>query len=127
MITIETLNPHRYTPTSEQLSNLNKLAFAMSTVESAYITHGGSDFIITSGLRSIADQQKINPTASKSAHLEGLACDVADLNKKIWFFCIDNLEAIIELGLYLEDKLYSPRHVHFQLRPPASGKRIFQP
>jgi hypothetical protein len=127
MITVETLNPNRYHPTQDQLANLSKLAFAVSTIEYSYIKQGGREFIVTSGLRSVADQERVNPSVRLSAHIEGLACDIADLDKKIWAFCVDNLEAIIELELYLEDKLWTPRHVHFQLRPPASGKRIFHP
>lgn len=127
MITIEKLNPHKHQVNPDILSNLDKLSFAMTMLEQAYMSDGGDEFIITSGYRTREEQKKINPTTINSAHIFGLACDVADIDKKIWDFCIDNLHAIAELDLYLEDKLYTQKHVHFQMRAPRSGKRIFIP
>jgi hypothetical protein len=40
---------------------------------------------------------------------------------------MDNLQFLIELGVYLEDKNYTATWVHFQILSPGSGNRIFKP
>ena len=117
------LNPDGHPLTPDQKRNLQLLADKITILEIA----SGLDFYSTSGFRTKAEQQRINPVNPRSCHTEGLAVDVADKDKKIWDFVIDNLELVVKLGFYLENKLYTPRHVHFQLRAPRSRNRIFIP
>jgi hypothetical protein len=112
-----------------QLDNLNRLLLAMNAVRTAY----GKPMTVTSGLRTIEDQLRIykgrNPKniPMKSAHLEGLAVDISDRTGELWDWCLENLKLLETLGLYLEDKNSTRTWVHFQLRRPASGNRIFVP
>ncbi len=123
MISREELNPHGYELTPEQARNFEFLFVAINAVRCAY----GKPMIVTSGVRSIADQQRINPRQMDDAHTKAAACDVLDVDKSLLLWCMANLGLLGRLGLYLEDRRYTPNWVHFQIYPPKSGKRIFVP
>lgn len=123
MITLKELNPRNRPLTADQSANLERLHAAINKVRSAY----GKPMIVTSGVRSVEDQKRINPKAMKSNHILGLACDIADADGELWAWCMDNIEILEDAGLYLEDKAATPTWVHFQAAPPKSGKRIFKP
>lgn len=123
MITMQELNPHNYPTTPEIADNLNKLLSVMNQIRSAY----NKPMIITSGLRSEEDQARINPSAPKSKHLLGQACDVSDPHGEYWAWCMVNIALMEKLGVYFEDKNNTPTWTHCQITPPKSGKRIFIP
>lgn len=128
MISRQELNPHNYPLTSEQEVNQDKLYIAMNNIRTAY----GIPMYITSGVRSVEDQEQINPGAPKSKHIEGAACDVSDSNGLLWNWCLQNIKLLASNNLYLEDKRWTSTDddggwVHFQCLPPISGKRIFVP
>jgi hypothetical protein len=123
MITLKELNPNNYTLTKEQESNLNSLLDKLNQFRNAY----GKPMTVTSGVRSEADQQRINPSAPKSNHLKGLACDFSDSKGELREYVLANLELMKTLGLYFEDFRYTPNWLHCQCVSPASGKRIFVP
>ena len=81
----------------------------------------------TSCLRSIKDQQRINPKAMKSSHLYGCAVDVGDSDGKLAKWIKANEKKLIEVGLWCEDPKYTPGWCHFQTLRPASGNRFFVP
>lgn len=122
-MTSKDLNPSRYITTKEQQENLEKLANAVSELERLM----GREFLITSGLRSPQDQLKINAPIKNSAHMTGEAVDVSDVDGSIYGYCIDNVDILIRLGLYLECRTWTPRWLHCQIRAPKSGSRFFQP
>lgn len=117
------INNRGYILTSGQRANLDRLCLAVSELERLM----GVEFVVTSGLRSEQDQMRINPAAKFSAHLTGEAVDVADKDGKIYDFCVDNIEEIIRIGLYLENRLYTPNWAHLTVRKPKSGNRFFIP
>lgn len=83
---------------------------------------------VNRGYSTRIEQLRINPDHPGSAHITFEAVDIDDPYKDLWNWCIENLERyVIPLGLYLEEKLYTPKHVHFQTRAPGSGNRIFRP
>jgi hypothetical protein len=123
VISAKELNPHNYPTTPEVAANLNNLLIIMNKVRDAY----GKPMLITSGLRSDADQARINPKAPKSNHILGLACDVSDPNGELWAWCMLNMPLFEALGVYFEDKNKTPQWVHYQIVAPKSGKRIFTP
>lgn len=123
MVTLAKLNPHNYETNSEQASNLSILCDRLNQLSSAC----GMEFQINSGLRSEADQARINPSAPRSKHLLGAAADVGDIDGKLWQWVLDNLDTVAAVGLWMEDKHYTPTWVHFQSQPCKSGKRIFIP
>lgn len=123
MISAKELNPHGYAATPEIQKNLDTLLERMNAVRTAY----GKPMTVTSGLRSEADQVRINPSAPKSKHLLGAACDILDSDGSLKTWCKGNLALLATVGLWLEDFGSTPNWVHFQVLPPASGKRIFIP
>lgn len=120
-MTIEELNPKNYELTPDIEKNLLDLAEKITALEIAY----GDKFIVTSGLRSKADQMRINPQVKNSAHLMGMAVDVSDPEGRIDEWCLDNLEELIRIGLYLESPIQTPRWAHISTRIPLSGNRVF--
>lgn len=81
----------------------------------------------TSCLRSIKDQQRINPKAMGSCHLYGCAVDVADSDGKIAEWCMRNKAKLVECGLWMESPKYTVGWVHFQSYAPKSFTRMFVP
>jgi hypothetical protein len=137
------LLPPGIDPTQEQIDNLRHTALLVSGFEDLL----GLKFKCTSGLRSlqqhcdlykrlreqdIANCKPPRPIPMRSLHLVGKACD---------FVCptiaIKDLQALIKQnfvmefanlkGAWFEDFRYTPRWIHCQTTPPASGKRFFVP
>lgn len=117
------LNPKGYVLTSTQLTNQEKLLDALNDLQELCQL----SFTVTSGLRTPQDQMRINPAVKNSAHLSGEAVDLSDVDGAIYAYCIDNLDRLVHLGIYLECRTYTPRWIHLQTRVPKSGNRIFTP
>jgi uncharacterized protein YcbK (DUF882 family) len=122
-ISIQELNPHGYDTTPEQDANLATLFDRINKVRDAW----GKPMIVTSGLRSQADQQRINPSAPKSKHLLGAACDIQDTDGSLAQWVKDNMTLMEKIGFWFEDFNHTKGWVHFQVLPPASGNRVFIP
>lgn len=121
MITLQELNPKNYTLTPEQEANIKILHERMNKVREAY----GKPMVVTSGVRSEADQARINPKAPKSNHLKAAACDIADSSGELYYWCKANESLLAEIGLWMEERQGGWQH--FQTIPPKSGKRFFLP
>lgn len=81
----------------------------------------------TSCLRSIKDQQRINPKAMGSSHLYGAAVDIGDADGKLKAWLKANPNKLVECGLWAEDYDSTPTWVHLQIYAPASFNRVFKP
>lgn len=83
----------------------------------------------TSCLRSIKDQQRINPKAMGSSHLYGCAIDIADPDGDLadWLQTSIGYGTLGECGLWMEDPKYTKGWVHLQTYAPKSMNRIFKP
>lgn len=123
MISAKELNPHNYATTEEQAANLAVLLDKMNQIRVLY----GKPMTITSGLRSEEDQERINPSAPKSKHLMGQACDVLDGTGDLKKWVKANVSALESIGLWCEDFASTPTWAHFQIVPPKSGNRFFIP
>lgn len=121
MITLEELNPHAYPLSLETQANLLALLDRLNEVRAAW----GRAMIVTSGLRSPADQARINPRAPQSRHLTGQAVDILDEGLELTAWLKANPEILKNAGLWCEDG--NKNWVHFQSCPPRSGKRWFLP
>jgi len=100
----------------------------------------GLPMVITNALRDMMDAIRIYMSLAKqrgikyhesqikmgSQHFLGAAADVLDLDGSLYQWCLDNIAFLAEVGLWIEIKDDQPR-VHFQIFPPRSGKRIFNP
>ncbi len=117
------LNPHSYPVTEEQAKNLEILRIRINKIRDAY----AMPLIVTSGLRSEADQKRINPGAPKSKHLIGAAVDISDPSGSLKAWILRNLSLVEEVGLWFEDFSATPTWVHAQIVPPKSGRRFFSP
>lgn len=122
MLSLHELNPHNYTLSPEQEANQLKLLESINKIRVAW----GHSMTVTSGVRSIADQMRINPSAPKSKHLLGAAVDILDegLLLTTWLKG-DGAKHLEEAGLYCEDG--NKNWTHFQCIAPASGHRWFKP
>lgn len=83
--------------------------------------------LATSCLRSIKDQQRINPSAMGSSHLYGAAVDIADADGQLKTWLKTNSYKLVECGLWAEDYASTPTWVHLQTYAPASFNRVFKP
>lgn len=81
----------------------------------------------SSCLRSIEDQQRINPKAMGSSHLYGCAIDIKDPNGELKVWVKKNKSKLVELGLWCESPEYTVGWIHLQTIRPASGNRFFIP
>lgn len=122
-LTVEDVNFRKHPATEEQIANIKKLLVAINAAQAAY----GSPFVVTSGLRSLTDQQRINPSAPRSNHLMGLAVDIGDKDGKLAQWVQSNLKLMETLGLWMESFEKTIGWVHFQAVPPRSGRRVFTP
>jgi|SRR5581483_3002535 len=115
------LYPSDYT---QQISdNLDQLLVPMNQIRTAW----GQPMTVDSGWRSPEENANTAGAAPHSKHMLGLACDIADADGSLWAWVLQNLALMKQLGIYFEDKRWTPTWVHFQLGGPASGHRIFVP
>ncbi len=73
------------------------------------------------------------PNASATSyHLTGRAVDLPDPDRTLTAWCVNNLEVLAEIGLWMEDPRWTydgngDHWVHVQTVPPKSGRRVFVP
>lgn len=104
-------------------ANLDKLLVVMNQVRAAY----GKPMNVNSGWRPPQINEETSNAAKGSNHLWGLACDIGDADGSLWKWVLFNLPLMQKLGIYFEDKRWTPTWVHFQIVPPGSKKRIYVP
>lgn len=81
----------------------------------------------TSCLRSIIDQQRINPSAMGSSHLYGCAVDIADPKGELAKWLETRMSTLMNCGLWLENPEKTKGWIHLQSYAPRSMNRIFNP
>ena len=87
----------------------------------------GQERKINSGWRPPEVNGKTPGAAPMSKHMAGLAIDLADPEGDLDEWCMDNLEALERIGLWMEHPACTKGWAHFQSVPPKSGKRVFWP
>jgi uncharacterized protein YcbK (DUF882 family) len=108
MLTAKELNPKNYSLTPEQQVNQDNLLVAVNKVRLAW----GKPMIVTSGVRSLEDQMRINPKAKASKHLLGAAVDISDPQLELTAWLKANPQVLEDAGLWCEDG--NTNWVHFQ-------------
>ena len=117
---------------SETQSNLMELLNRINKVREAW----GKPMFVTSGYRTLAHHLEIYAAKGitdikripmKSNHLFGRAVDISDRNREMQKWCIDNEQLLATIGLWMESFNATATWVHFQINPPDSGKRWFNP
>jgi uncharacterized protein YcbK (DUF882 family) len=127
MISLKELNPHNY-PTNPVIDkNLALLLERMNELRAIW----GKPMIVTSGLRSEAQQAELiaqgKTKARVSLHLSGAACDIADKNGELGKWALENEVTLQRIGIWCEHPSASLGWLHCQVFPPKSGKRFFLP
>lgn len=123
MISMKELNPHSLLVSEEEQSNLDILLERLNKIRALY----GKSMTVTSGLRSLVEQMRINPKAPHSKHTTGQAADIFDPDQELQTWCYDNVHVLEDVGLWCEAFKATPNWVHFQIQPPHSGIRFFTP
>lgn len=115
MIRIEELNLKGYPTTPEQDRSMARLLEALNVVRKEW----GKPMIVTSGLRSMEDQMRINPKAPRSKHLNGEAADLRD-DGSLYKWLHEHPEVMEKAGLWGE--IGTSGWVHLQCVPFGSWK-----
>ena len=120
------IKPSEFTkgrPTTPEIDA--NIANTISRVD-AFLMYCPLPIIVSSGLRD-PQANRVAGGAPSSLHLTGQAVDLVDKDGMIWKFVLDNMELAQHIGLWFEDKRWTPTWVHMQTLPPKSGKRIYIP
>ena len=113
--------------TDDLSNNANKIIARASEL----LSRAGIDkAYVTSGWRPKSINSSVGG-APNSLHIYCLAIDIFDKNKTLGQWCVTNLEALSEIGLWMESltKTHAGDEpwVHLQCQAPPSGNRIFLP
>lgn len=107
-----------------QANDVLELAAAQQVTPQAIGLYG----YVASGWRPRALNDKTSHAAKLSAHLLALAVDLHDWpDRRLARWCLRNLDVLETHGLWMEDPRWCPSWVHWQIRSPASGHRVFIP
>lgn len=83
---------------------------------------------VASGWRPPAINDATANSAHGSKHLTGEAIDLRDNGvRDLARWCLKNLDALEEIGLWMEDPQWTPTWVHLQIVPPGSRRRVYCP
>ncbi len=103
--------------------NADKIVARASELLSAF----GEKRKVTSGWRPASINAATPGAAKRSLHMFCLAVDLEDKDGSLGRWCVENVERLIEIGLWLESPTRTPGWVHVQAMAPRSGSRIFMP
>lgn len=83
---------------------------------------------VASGWRPPEINDATANAAKLSTHLTGEGIDLRDNGTRdLARWCLKNIDALEEIGLWMEDPQWTPTWVHLQIRPPASRRRVYCP
>lgn len=99
--------------------NLEDLLKRVNVLREAW----GKPMVVTSGYRTAEDQRRINPKVTNSAHMVGMALDIADSDGLLYAWLVDNTKLLEEQGLWVEVR--QGGWAHIQSRP--THNRFFKP
>lgn len=83
--------------------------------------------VVNSGWRPRGINAALANASPRSKHLTCQAIDLGDDDDALDAWCLRNLAALEEIGLWLEHPDATPGWCHVQIVPPASGRRVFEP
>jgi len=121
-----------YPLSEEQEDNLAKLLTAINPIREVW----GRPMSVSSCYRPAAINSSVGG-AKASAHMMCQAVDIVDKDGKLAEWSLHNLTLLGECGIFMEDPRYTivlnkdgTRYsgwVHYDIRGPKSGKRVFIP
>jgi uncharacterized protein YcbK (DUF882 family) len=114
------IDPSDMTP--EQLTNANLVVSKCNEL----LTKLNLTSTVRSGYRRPEDNAAANG-ATHSKHMTFQACDLEDNDNRIKNAIRQNIDILVDIGVYCEDFGHTPTWTHVQIVPPKSGKRVFLP
>ncbi len=116
------------TPSREVADNaLELLARVNLLLEAAKDIEAAQNPKVNSGWRPASYNATVPNAATRSKHITGQAIDLADPDGEFDDWCMEHLELLGDIGLYLEHPLSTKNWIHLQSVPPRSGRRVFYP
>jgi len=102
---------------------------AAITVEriNALLAHACIECAVSSGWRPAAINAAVPNASPRSRHLTCEAIDLADPGDALDAWCMQHLDVLEAIGLWLEHPAATPGWCHVQTVPPRSGRRVFEP
>ena len=82
---------------------------------------------VNSGWRPASINSATVGAAQKSKHMTCEAIDLEDKDGSFGRWCLENLDVLQELGLWMENPEKTKTWVHVQTIAPRSGNRVFNP
>lgn len=82
---------------------------------------------VRSGWRPTGVNADTQNSATHSRHITGQAVDLPDNDRTLATWCVDNLDDLEAIGLWIEDPRWTPTWLHVQIVPPKSGKLVYIP
>lgn len=86
---------------------------------------------VASGWRPAGVNARTQNSATASSHITAEGCDIQDTpDRQLARWCLVNLDVLESVGLWMEDPQWTGGKdpwVHFQTKPPKSGKRVYVP
>lgn len=83
--------------------------------------------LVSSGYRPQNINANTPGAAPKSKHISLQACDLYDPEGEIDDWCMENLEVLEQIGLWMEHPSATKGWCHIQVVPPRSRRRVFYP
>ena len=82
---------------------------------------------VNSGWRPPAVNAGTVGAATKSKHMACQACDLEDSDGDLDEWCMEHLDTLSQIGLWMEHPASTKGWCHVQTISPKSGKRVFYP
>ena len=82
---------------------------------------------VNSGWRPRQINARVPNASPRSRHLTCEAIDMDDPHDLLDAWCMDHLDVLAAIGLWLEHPSATPGWCHVQIVPPRSGARVFEP
>lgn len=83
---------------------------------------------VSSGWRPKAVNDKTANASAGSKHKTGCGIDIRDTpDRQLARWCLRNQDALVEIGLWMEDPRWTPTWVHLQSVAPNSGRIVYVP
>lgn len=109
------------------LELVNKLLVIANTEGVRGKLHPKTGTVLSSGWRPPAVNAATPRAAKASLHMTGQAIDLYDPDEEIDAWLFRRTQVLIDIGLWVEHKDYTPRWAHLQSLPPPSRNRYFIP
>lgn len=92
-----------------------------------YLTLNANKSFVRSGWRPAVINHNTPNAAPMSKHMTCEAIDIEDIDGELDNWCVDHLDVLEEIGLWMEHPSMTKTYCHLQTKSPRSGKRVFYP